>query len=836
MLKKQDRSLQTYIHKFALTIQTLKKEQWLIIGFLSLFVVIILRLVQLQIFNFQYYEDKLIGQHFQHVNIQAKRGNIFVESPSGKPIQLTANTEVYDVFVDPKFVIDKPQFIKAILPIFVDHFCASGSGKVIIDPYVCLFQLERFTDKTLLPVKPALYYLGAGIASATGLTQIPVTETGLQDLKIASNKLIADYQSWQLVYQEQLAKTLSGIRYDMASDLIKEQLDKMIYRGTKERNFLTFIEDDALAQEFAKLQLPYIQVLGSTAYVLPAQVTDVNKAGSELYAILAKYQIIFSYKQLKYILSPQENRYVRLGVNMNHQLVNRLKQEKDRRLDIQQTAVYQKRKLEQKITDEDLIPLLHGLGFEQKTVRQYPFGNYLAHVLWFVDKTGKPLYGVEEYRDEYLKGKDGQIIGFGTPRIGQVGSNELQLSNPVDGADIVLTIEPNIQKEIERLTQKYLSGFRADSVSITVMNPYDGSVAWLANAPTFDPNNPDAIYQTKPLEPEYALVLDDAQYLDIPVYQRTGGKMLPVNLETRADGKTPKYINANYYGPLSFLDKNTTLAYEPGSIFKPITVGIGLDVDEISLYDTYYDKGELQVGEYYISNVSRACLGTNTILHALQFSCNVGMIRIIEKIGKYVFYNYLDKLWFGRPTGIEIAGEVPGSIPDAQIRQKSRFFNNSFWQWLLATPMQMAVAYSALVNGWYVVKPTIIKKIVSWEGQVKQLSKMPKKKVFKEATSDFIKNALYEVVNWWQIKKFAVAWKTLAGKTGTSQISFKGQYQNGVGWTNGSFAGIITKNNTKYVIIIQVRRPRTSQWWETTAGQIYGDLAKFLLEYEDIDS
>jgi len=95
---------------------------------------------------------------------------------------------------------------------------------------------------------------------------------------------------------------------------------------------------------------------------------------------------------------------------------------------------------------------------------------------------------------------------------------------------------------------------------------------------------------------------------------------------------------------LAFLDKNTTLAYEPGSIFKPITVGIGLDVDEISLYDTYYDKGELQVGDYFIKNVSRACLGTNTILHALQFSCNIGMIRIIEKIGKYVFYNYLEKL------------------------------------------------------------------------------------------------------------------------------------------------------------------------------------------------
>ncbi|MFA7284611.1 MAG: penicillin-binding protein 2 [Candidatus Absconditabacterales bacterium] len=836
MTKKQPRTIQTYIHRGFVFLQALEKEQWLIIGFLSLFVIVTMRLMRLQIFNFDYYQNKLITQHFQHVNIQAKRGNIFVESPSGKPVQLTANTEVYDIFVDPKFVLDKPQFIKAILPIFIEHFCPSGTGQTLNDPYSCLFKLERFTDKTLLPTKPVLYYLGGGIASATGLAQAPTSGEDLQDLILSSNKLIAAYQSGQELYNVALTKTLSGVLRETISTLIQEQLNTMIYQGVKERNFLTFIEDERLRQQFTKVNLPYVQILGNTVYVLPAQVTDVSKAGSELYTILSQYQIIFSYKQLQAILSPQDNRYVRLATNMDHQLVTRLKELKDEWSKVQQDNVYNKRKAKEKVTDDDLIPLLHGLGFEQKTMREYPFGTYLAHVLGFLTKNGKPLYGVEEYRDEYLKGKDGQIIGFGTPWIGQVGSNELQLSNPVNGADIVLSIEPNIQKEIERLTNKYLKDLRADSVSIVVMNPYDGSVAGLANAPTFDPNNPDAIYQTKPLEPEYAQLLDDAQYLDIPVYERTGGKMLPVTLEGRFDKKTPKYINANYYGPLAFLDKNTTLAYEPGSIFKPITVGIGLDVDEISLYDTYYDKGELQVGDYFIKNVSRACLGTNTILHALQFSCNIGMIRIIEKIGKYVFYNYLEKLGFGRPTGIEIAGEVSGSIPDAQLRQKSRFFNNSFGQGLLVTPMQMAVAYSSLVNGGYTIRPTIIKKIVTADGQVKHLAKSVKKRIFRETTAESIKMALYEVVNGGQIKRFAISGKTLAGKTGTSQISFKGKYQNGVGRTNGSFAGIVTRDNTKYVIVIQVRRPRTSQWGETTAGQVYGELSKFLVEYEDIDS
>jgi len=95
---------------------------------------------------------------------------------------------------------------------------------------------------------------------------------------------------------------------------------------------------------------------------------------------------------------------------MDHQLVTRLKELKDEWSKVQQDNVYNKRKAKEKVTDDDLIPLLHGLGFEQKTMREYPFGTYLAHVLGFLTKNGKPLYGVEEYRDEYLKGKDGQII------------------------------------------------------------------------------------------------------------------------------------------------------------------------------------------------------------------------------------------------------------------------------------------------------------------------------------------------------------------------------------------------------------------------------------------
>ncbi|HMY80587.1 MAG TPA: penicillin-binding protein 2 [Candidatus Absconditabacterales bacterium] len=812
------------------------KEQRVLVGFVVLFALIIARLIQLQLIETKTYQNKLIAQHYQHINIKAKRGNIFVESPSGEPIQLTNNAYRYDIFIDPKFVLDKPKVINELIPIIIEHLCPSGSGGSFIDGYGCLKGLEQFTKKELLPARPALFYLGTGIVSMTGLNYLPTTTTGRTLLRQESTQLISGYESQLIEYDHQLNKTLSGVYYGMVRTMIQDKLNEIIQVGNKTKNFVTQINDPGLKTELNTLKLPFVIIEGDLMYVTPmTNSTDINKAGSILNALLSKYQIIFSYRQLRNLFTPQESRYVKLVTSLNQDLTDQLKQRKTYREDQKQHELAQKRKDKINYTQQDMVPLLHGLGFEQQSVREYPFKSFLSHVIGYLTKDGSPISGIEEYRDELLKGKDGQIIGFGTPWVGQGSEDELQLSTPVNGSDIILTIEPNIQKKIEQFTKYYLQDFKADSVSIIIMNPYDGSVSAMANAPDFDPNQTNSIYETKPLGPEYSRVLDDVQYMDIPVYIKTGGKLLPATLDDRFDNLTPKYINTNYYGPLSLVDKNTTLGYEPGSIFKPITVGIALDSDEVGLYDTYYDKGELQVGDYFIKNVSRACLGTNTILHALQFSCNIGMVNVIQKIGKHVFYNYLERLGFGKQTGIEIAGEVAGSIPNSQLTQKSRFFNNSFGQGLIVTPIQIAVAYSSLVNGGYLVKPTLIKYIKSTDGVTKQLPRQNKIMIFKDGVSDLMKNALYEVVNGGQIKRFAIAGKSLAGKTGTSQIPFRGKYQNGIGRTNGSFAGIITKDNTKYVIVIQVRRPRTSQRGELTAGKIYGELAKFLIEYEGIE-
>ena len=213
------------------------------------------------------------------------------------------------------------------------------------------------------------------------------------------------------------------------------------------------------------------------------------------------------------------------------------------------------------------------------------------------------------------------------------------------------------------------------------------------------------------------------------------------------------------------------------------------------------------------------------------------MVRIAQKMGKEVFYNYVNELNFGQMTNIELADEDPWFVESVTSVSDARYFNNSFGQGLLVTPLQLAVWYWALLNGWYYIQPTIVKWI--YDKKTDTYHENPKKiikQIFRPETSDALKTALFDVVDQNAEAKYAkIPWYKLWGKTGTSQISYKGKYMQGIWWTNATFVGVLTIDNPKYVVIIQVRRPRSNIWWWSTAGKIFGDIAKFILNYSLID-
>jgi cell division protein FtsI/penicillin-binding protein 2 len=153
-----------------------------------------------------------------------------------------------------------------------------------------------------------------------------------------------------------------------------------------------------------------------------------------------------------------------------------------------------------------------------------------------------------------------------------VGSNEFEVQPAINGKDIFLTIDPSLQKEIENLTRSYQQIFKADSASVIVLDPFSGKIRAMTNAPTFDPNYVNQIYDLQPLGPSQGYLLDNETYVDIPVFIETGGKIRVATVQERTDLKTPKYMSENIIGPQVLVDKNIAFPYEPGSIFKAFTV------------------------------------------------------------------------------------------------------------------------------------------------------------------------------------------------------------------------------------------------------------------------
>ena len=779
------------------------KEMCLFWFFCFLFFVLFVRLFYLQVIRANHYEAELAKQHVSEAYLKADRGHIYLMDKSEKPVQLTENLMMYDVFVDPKLIgnnnDDKARFIDLVTPILYEHLCEIN-GMERLSKEQCVKNIEIFSRKDLLPQSPEFFYYGSGIRSE-GIDSYDWT--GFYTSKIG---VVDKFNTWA------------------AYSLIQERLDKRIYIWVNPKNYLWFFANYRFIEDLKSLDLSYVEIkYWNYVYIIPDKVKSHQKAIDIFNDLLWRYGYLDQYRSLESKFYPQENRYVKLVSDINPALAQELRTMK--------IDFYQER-------NENNIPILHGLWLEPNVTRYYPYGGFLSNVLGYVDKNWNAFYGIEQYFDELLRWNDGKIIWRSSAWIGQVGANDFDIEDVEDGDDIYLTIDMWIQKEVEMIAEKYQKSLIADSVSILVYDPYNWHIKASVNAPSFNANDYDDVFEYMPLWEENWFLVDNETYVDVPVYYKTWDEYKLTKTYERSNTGLKKYVSKNVYGPQVFVDKNIAMAYEPWSIFKAFTVSIGLDVDEIRFFDYYFDSGYVEVGPYKIKNADEECYGWNSFLHALIYSCNVGMVRVAQRVGKEGFYNYLTKLGFGRPTNIELAWEDEWYVDSVSSVSFARYLNNSFGQWLLATPLQIAAWYWALVNGWYYVKPTV----VAWIRDKNTWGYYPNKKevlrqIFRPETVEEIKNGLYQVMEWnpGYIKYSRVEWYTLGGKSWTSQISYKWRYQNGVWWTNGSFVWLVTKENPNYIVVIQVRRPRSSLWWWQTAGRIFRELGEFLISYSLIE-
>jgi len=443
--------------------------------------------------------------------------------------------------------------------------------------------------------------------------------------------------------------------------------------------------------------------------------------------------------------------------------------------------------IEHNVTDErqaDIAALrLAGIEFSDETSRYYPEKEIGSQVLGFVGFDGDKRvgrYGIEGSLETILAGKQGTIQAEKDAN-GQLIASAAQLWQPaVDGSDVVLTLNRAIQYEACKRLDSWVEQHGASGGSVVILEPKTGAVIAMCGAPDFDPNS----YRT----------VDDI-------------------------GR--------------FLNPSTQVPYEPGSVFKPLTMAAALDQGKVTPETTYRDTGEVKIDSFTIKNSDLKAHGVQTMNQVLQESLNTGAIFSMQQIGNSMFEQYTKNFGFGAKTKIEVP-EAGGNISALETGKDIYAMTGSFGQGITVTPLQLATAYAALANGGKLLRPYIIDTIRHQDGTETKTAPETVRQVISAKSSSTISAMLVNVVERGHGKRAGVPGYYVAGKTGTAQIPDP----NGSGYlkntTIGTFAGYAPVEDPRFVMVVKVDRPKDVQYAESSAAPLFGQLAKFLLSYYQV--
>jgi cell division protein FtsI (penicillin-binding protein 3)/stage V sporulation protein D (sporulation-specific penicillin-binding protein) len=436
--------------------------------------------------------------------------------------------------------------------------------------------------------------------------------------------------------------------------------------------------------------------------------------------------------------------------------------------------------IKKQVTKEKLEELkalnLKGLQWESSNQRYYPQGELAASILGFLGGEGSGQYGIEGYYEDILKGKSG--IKEEKKGLSAIFSPEEELS--LNGADIYLTIDYNIQFEAESLLKAAKQDLSIDSGQIIVIKPDTGKILALANFPSFDVN-------------EYSKVLD---------------------MNTFQNGAVQKL-------------------FEPGSIMKPFTMAIALNEGKITPDTTYIDTGSLSFGTKTIHNFDNKVYGKQTMTQVLENSINTGAVFAEEQVSHKIYLDYLKKFGFTEKTNIDLQGEVfsrnevlMNNAPDMNIA------TSSFGQGIDLNPMQIVRAFCALANGGKLVKPYIVEKIVNEMDEGYTKPELSRQIISKQTLSSLTKMLVSVIDNGFN-KVAKIPGYYFAGKTGTAQVALA----NGKGYdkdkTIQSFIGFGPAYNPQFLILVKLDNPKVASS-SLSAVPVFKKLAQYMISYWQI--
>lgn len=425
-----------------------------------------------------------------------------------------------------------------------------------------------------------------------------------------------------------------------------------------------------------------------------------------------------------------------------------------------------------------------GLGFSEKSYRYYTEKGLGGNVFGFYGYKGDERvgqYGLEGYYQDLLAGQSGLSQTERDANGNLIAAGNNVFAEKIDGADLVLTVNRAVQYKACEALKNAVTKHKATGGSIVVMEPSTGAIIAMCSAPDFDP---EKYYDT-----------DNAA----------------------------AFNNQAIFSP-----------YEPGSIFKPITMAAAIDAGAVTANTTYVDTGMVDYKDYKIRNYNDKVYGLSTMTNVLENSINTGVIYAMRKMTVKVFTEYVKKFGFGELTGIDLNKEAAGNIQNLSKKGEINQATATFGQGMTATTLQMATAYAALVNGGNLMKPYIVSKVISENSVIRYNKPQIVRQIISAKTSNIIKGMLVSVIQNGHGKAAAIDGYRVGGKTGTAQVPAKGGGYMSDDEIIASFAGFAPFDNPRFVIVVRVDQPMEGKLGETVAAPVFNEVAKFALTYFNV--
>lgn len=511
-----------------------------------------------------------------------------------------------------------------------------------------------------------------------------------------------------------------------------------------------------------------------TIKIAPKRGVILGKNGTELALNADVYRVDIDLNVFKKFLEekkiPEEQAVYKLAqkLNMEKSQVEKILNRKDSKGNLLQYVLL-KRKVEEEMADNLKTLKYNGIIISRDVERVYPNDSFLAHVIGHTNSDGDGVSGVEQSYNKELAGVPGVKVAEVDRNNNELPYKEPTTVNPIDGKDLTLTIDEEIQELAEKVANETLTENSAKSVSITIMNPQNGEVLAMASTPGYNLNKP------------------------------------------YAEGKTDSEIQEMW--------KNGAVSnvYEPGSIFKVITAAAALKNNVVGDQDRFVSDGSIKVGNTTLYNDNKEDYGIETFSDIIKNSDNVGFVKLGQKIGKENFYKFVKEARFGQKTEIDLPGESTGLIKELKSIKPVDLATMSYGQGIAVSQVQYIAAFNAVANGGKWIRPHVMKEISHSVNGKKVVDKLydnlGEKTILSNEKAAELRRYLENVVEEGTAVDTYMEGYHIAGKTGTANVvnSTTGGYESGK--YISSFAGMAPSENPKVTLIVTIEEPNSEKYY-----------------------